>query len=386
MLGFKLNYFNGNLSQGFVALFSGRMIQFVAMGLVGLFLPIFLFEQLHGNIQIVLTYYIIGHLIYALFVPLGAQFLNKIGLRRSLRISVLFDAAFYVCMFFLAVNPSLFLILSVIAVTFGRMTFWLPYHIDFAKFTDKLNRGKEVGLMWATKSLLSIVMPIAAGLLIAMYGYSIVFILAIILFLCAGIPFLTLPRTHENFSWTYRQTVRNFFSKDNRQLVIANMANGAENDVAIVIWPIFIYQLLQGNYLAVGALSSLIVLLTVIIQLMVGKYTDVFNKRKMLHWGSIAYATGWLAKAFVLTAFQTFVAGTYHSFTQIFKDTPFDALNYEMLADRGHYVDEYTVLKEMAVQFGKVLMLTLVIVIASSFGLNWAFIFAALISLFVNFL
>ena len=89
---------------------------------------------------------------------------------------------------------------------------------------------------------------------------------------------------------------------------------------------------------------------------------------------------------FVLTGFHIFIAGTYHLFARIFKDTPFDTLNYEILADQGHFVDEYTVIKEIAVQMGKVLMLVFAIIIASYFGLNWTFALAALASLFVNML
>jgi len=383
---FKLRYFHNNLSPGFVALFSGRMIQFAAGGLLGLFLPIFLLTKLNFQIEYVFLYYIVGYLAYALLLPLGAQFLNKIGLRRSLRISVLLDGAFYTCFFLFDKNPSVYLILSVVILTLSRLLFWLPFHTDFAKFTDKADRGKEVSLMWATRSFLRVVMPVIAGFLIARFGFNLVFVLAIILYLSAGIPFLTLPRTKERFSWGVLETFKRYFSRENRKLVVANMANGAENVVGIIIWPIFIWQLLKGNYIEVGALSSLIIFVAVILQLIVGKYTDLFDKRKMLHWGSVFYALGWLVKIFVLTAFQIFIAGAYHVFAKIFKDTPFDALNYEIMANHGHFVDEYTVLKEIAIQAGRSLMLIFAIIVALNFGLNWTFALAALASLFINLL
>ncbi|MCK5460101.1 MFS transporter [Candidatus Parcubacteria bacterium] len=383
---FKLKYFNNNLSSGFVALFSGRMIQFAAQGLIGLFLPIFLLTKLNYRIEYVFFYYIIGYLSYALLLPIGAQFLNKIGLRRSLRISIIFDGIFYTCFFMVDKNPALFLSLSLVALFFARMLFWLPFHTDFAKFTSKADRGKEVSLMWATRSFLSVVMPIAAGFLIVKFGFNAVFIIAIALYLSAGIPFLTLPRTKERFSWGVIETFKRFFSRKNRKLVLANMANGAENCVGIIIWPIFIWQLLEGDYLKVGILSSLIIFIAITLQLVVGKYTDLFDKRKMLRYGTIFCAIGWIIKIFVLTSFHIFIAGAYHSFARIFKNTPFDTLNYEIMADRGHMVDEYTVLKEIAIQLGRVLMLIFAIVVALNFGLNWTFIVAAVASLLINFM
>ena len=382
----RIKYFNGHLSQGFVSLFSGRMIQYVAYNLIGLFLPIYLLLAFNYEIKYVLSFFLAGHILYGLFLPLGVQFLNKIGLRRSLRISIFLFASYYVCLFLLDYNLIIFLSLAIIFLTLGRTFFWLPFHTDLAKFTSKQDRGKSVGMLWAASSFLGVIMPLISGVMIAKFGYSIVFILAISIYLCSIIPFLTLPRTKEKYSWGYFETFKNYFAKQNRKLVLSNMANGAENVVGIVIWPIFIWQLLSESYVAVGAISSLIVFVTIIIQLSVGKYTDVFDKRKMIHWGSLLYAVGWFAKVFVLTSFHIFIIGTYHSFAQIFKNTPFDTLNYELLADQGHYIDEYTVLKELAVQFGKVLMLIIAIIVAFNFGLNWTFALAALASLFINLL
>ena len=59
-------------SQGFWALFLGRMTQFVGYSLIGLFLPIFLLITF-GRLEWVVIYYLVGHLLYVLFLPLGAQ-------------------------------------------------------------------------------------------------------------------------------------------------------------------------------------------------------------------------------------------------------------------------------------------------------------------------
>ncbi|MCK5061601.1 MFS transporter [Candidatus Parcubacteria bacterium] len=380
------HYFNGKLSSGFVALFSGRMMQFAGSGMLGLFLPVYLYMHLGYKISYVLLWYLAGYLGYLFILPIGARLLNKIGLRRSLRISIIFDALYLSSVFLVAKEPVVFGILAIILLVLARMTFWLPFHVDFAKFTDRGNRGKEVSIIWAMKSFLGILMPIAAGFLIEYFSFAIVFVIGITLYLAAIIPFMSLPRTKERFVWGYWETIKKFFKKKNRPLVLANIANGAENTVALVIWPIFIWQLLKGNFVAMGLLSSLIVFVGVILQFIAGKYTDIFNKRKLLHWGSIFYALGWLAKVFVLTGFHIFIAGAYHRFAAIFKDTPFDTLNYEFLADKGHYVDEYTVLKEIAVQVGKVLILIFAIIIVLNFGLNWTFALAALATLFVNLL
>ena len=81
--------------------------------------------------------------------------------------------------------------------------------------------------------------------------------------------------------------------------------------------PIFIFQVLQGDFIKVGAISSLIVLVTVLLNLIMGSYTDKFDKRKLMRFGTLLYAIGWIFKVFVSTGFEIFIASSYHNLTLI---------------------------------------------------------------------
>ena len=115
-----------------------------------------------------------------------------------------------------------------------------------------------------------------------------------------------------------------------------------------------------------------------------GKYTDKFNKKKLLRYGTVLYSLGWLGKTIVQTGWHIFLASTYHSFSAVAMRTPYDTLMYEKAADAGHYVDEYTVLREMSLNIGRVLMILVMFVLFNFFGLNYAFILAAVAALFIN--
>ena len=394
----KLNYFQGKLSQGFVAIYSGRMILRISVGMLGLFMPIFMYELFNFNINYVIIYYVISFFIYPTTVAWGCKYLNKIGLRKSLRISV-FGGALYYLVFYIIENvkgggwesDQKMMILFLLALVFVvhdifRILYWTPLHTDIAKFTDKKNRAKELSALEASTYIMGTIMPLIAGWILLKYGYNILFIIAIFIYMVTLIPFMFLPRTEERFSWGYIQSWKEFFSKKRRKTVFAFLGTGAEDVIGAVIWPIFIWELLHGNYFSVGVLSSLTVGVTVIMQLLVGKYSDIKNKNKMIKLGTILYSTGWIFKIFLATAFQIFVASTYHNFTKIFAKTPFDALTYEKAADQGHYVDEFTVIHEMAINYGKVISLILILVLLQFVGLHWTFIIAALASLAMNFL
>ena len=318
-LSIRKKYFDGEISRGFVSLYTGKTIVMIAMGLLGIFLPIFLYNLFGQNIRLTFAYYALGYFFYGLFVAFGARFLNKFGFRRALRLSVFFGALFYAIFYFMDKSNLAFLIpVSIIVLVLYRLLYWIPYHVDFAKFTDKKNRGRQLSAIMATRRVISVFIPLAAGFLVSRFGFDALFVIAIALYLVSGIPYITIPRTHEKFSWTYQETLKEFFSKKNRKMIAAYMAYGSEEVVGFVIWPIFIFQILKGNYLEVGAISSLIICVTVVFQLILGKYIDGKGRKKILQMGSILYSLGWIAKIFIATAFQIFIIGSYHNFTRIF--------------------------------------------------------------------
>ncbi|PCI27469.1 hypothetical protein COB55_05750 [Candidatus Wolfebacteria bacterium] len=384
----KKHYFDGPVSSGFVSLYSSKLIISIAVGLLGMFFPIFLYNLFGQNFQLVVLYYGLGFLLYLFTVAAGAIMLDDIGFRWALRASVFVGAASYIVYYFMDVNNlSTTIPIALFLSTLYRVLYWVPYHVNFTKFTNKKNIGRQVSAVLATQIGLKVLMPLVAGVIITLYDFDVLFIMGIIIFFASGIPYLTIPRTREKYSWGYFETWKNFLTRITHKTTLAFIAAGAETMVGIVVWPIFIFELLNGNYFQVGLLSTLIVGATVVVQLMSGKYLDKkIKKEKMLAWGSVLYSLGWVVKVFIITAFEIFFIGVYHSMTAIMARTPFDAMTYEMAADEGQYIDEFTVIKEMALQTGRVLMTLIILAVTFIGPIKWVFIFAAIASLFFHFL
>lgn len=387
-----------NLTHNFRMIYFSRITLNSATQLMGLFLPIFLYQFLGFSLVRVIIYYLISDLLYANLVAVGCrQIMNRLGLKRSLQISILFGAAFYSVFFFinryvlqgdqLIDNHQLWWLLPAIFFSlFFRLTHWIPFHTSLAKLTEHYIRASQLSFMEATMLSLGAIMPIIAGLSLEYLGYSTLFFLAISIYLIALIPFSQLPQVKEEFSWTYKETWRRLLSKKMCGSVLAYAGDGAESVVGAIIWPIFIWQLLAGNYLQVGALSSVIILVTIVLQIFVGSLMDNLPSRRWLRYGTLLYAFGWVLKALINSAFQVFLFSTYHNLSRVFARTSFDALNYDIAADQGHYVDEYTVIREMAIVFGKALMCIFIILIIPFLALRYLFLVAALASLLMSLL
>ncbi len=380
-------YLGPHVSKSFIALHKNRTITYIATGLLGLYMPIFLFNLFDNNLRSVAIFYMIGYLLFGLTVAIATKHLNKFGFKRALQTATIFGVFYFV--FFYFTNDSnyhIFIPLIIISLTLYRLLYWIPFHVDLAKFLDKKNRAREISVMGATKNAVAIFTPLLAGYIITKYSFNHLFIIAIILYALSVIPLLNIPRTKEKFTWSIKTTWKNFFSKKRRPEMLAFMADGGEGIIGGIIWPIFMFQILDGNYLELGIISSVIVAVTIILQLSIGNYTDKENtsKRKVLKYGSFFYALGWILKIFIGTAFQIFIIDAYHKLTKIFMRIPFDTMVSQKAFNEGHNIDEFTVIKEMALSAGRVLMLLLIIGISYITTIQTAFILAALAAISLN--
>lgn len=375
----------------FSKLYLGRGLLVFSSNMVMLFLPIFLFIVLGNSESGVFAYFFIGHLLYGLLVPLGAMHLARTGYKRGLIISTFWNTLYFGVLFLLSSTVHTqfsilaLLFFSLLSVVMFRVFFWVPYHVEIAELTQTKNRGFAVSSILVLLTVTSVSGPLVGGYLIQQYGFVPLFFLVMVLSLLAALPFYSIqPRKHV-YEWTYTQTWVELFRKKHRGLVLALFANGAENAIGIVVWPLFIFTLLNGNFYEVGVVSSLIFVVTVLLQIVSGKHLDkVQGRGAMLHVGSVLSAFGWIAKVFVVTAPQIFIVGLYHNIARIFTDTPVDTMSYDLAADSGHYIDEVTVLREIAIQFGKVVALLFVFILTLFVDIQYTFIIAAIAALLLN--
>lgn len=373
---------------GFLKLFiSKRLIQGAATAILGIFVPIFLYETSGQLFYVVGGYYALLSFLYFFALIPGMYVINRIGFSHSLVYGGVASVIMYGVMYFLT-PENLWYLLGPLAliITVFRVFHWVPFHVDFTLFTKPGERGRQVSLSFATIAFMGVVGPILAGFIISNAGYDALFGTAVVLLIAATISYAYVPETLTQYEWGWAETFRNFFARENRPVVIGEFANGAETIVNAIVWPIFLYEVLSGDIFEIGAVSTVVVGSTIAIQLFLGGKLDKGkdSKEKTLRVGSTLYAIGWIFKIFVLSAAHVFFVGLYHNIVKIFTQTPFSAILYDMSADQGKYVDEFTVLREMASHAGRGLCLVVISILALFIPIGWTFLIAAVASIALN--
>ncbi len=366
-------------------MFINSVITDAVMGLFAVFLPIFLYLILE-SIQGVILYYLASYILLLFFVFFLSHGLNSFSFRKALRLSALVGALFYLSFFFLDKDNYWFILpFSVIFISLWRFLYWIPYNVDLTKFTSKRNRGRQLGLIEVAFGITSILTPLIAGFIIEDFGFKALFFLAFLAFGLSFVPLIFTPRTKEKLSWSRKKIIKKILDKENRQAFLIFFADGAETVAGFLIWPIFIFLILGDDYLKIGSVLTMVVSVTVVMQLLAGKFIDKgCYREKMVKFGGVFYAIGWLAKIFVLSAFHIFVVDAFHKFTQIFYRTPLDVFVFEKAYEQKHLVDEFVVFREIGLCLGKIAMLALLLVSSFFVSINWLFVFGALFSLFLS--
>lgn len=374
----------------FPTLATNRLLGFIGSSMVGVFLPIFLYEFFGLSLTFVLLWFAFDFTVKMPFFVPAARLFSRIGLARAMIIGTIGMVIFYWMFVWLdfgtTINPYLIMAMAIFGLSLNSTLYWSPYHIDFAKFSSKNHRGSQLGRFYGLQRLLSVLTPLIAAFLIVRFGYRASFLVGLVLTLASIIPLLFLPQFKVKYEFGYLESFRKLFSKKFRAMSFSMMALGAENIVGAVVWPIFLFAVFDGNYLEVGAVTAGIFIVALFLEFVVGKETDKLSAKRLLKWGTWVYALGWISKGFVSSITGVFAASTFHSFGSIMMRTPLDTLTYEQAADSGHYIDEYTVLREMALGIGRISVLLILIPITTIFSIGASFFVAAVITLGVNWL
>jgi MFS family permease len=379
----QFHYLNQPLDREIRELYISMAIKGLALAMIGIFEPVYLYLQFDHSVSKMLIYFGIIHGLYALLVPLSGKIMQKVGLEWAMFLSSPFIFGYYLFLYFMGNFGALWWIvmLSILFNLIYKIFFWPAFHTHFAKFSRRKDRAKSIGLLNVIASLAGVGGPLIGGLILTFFDFPFLFGLTLTLLFLSSIVLLFSKVTKISFRYNYIQLFKIFFKKKIRKTLIALGAEGAEKGIALFLWPIFLFFVVK-EYAEMGFVTSAVFLALLIFTLYIGKRSDTMEKEKLIKIGSFLNATAWIGKIFPQTALQAFFADVYHRSTQTFLKIPFGALTYDKAALVETEIDEFIVIREMAHNFLRSLALVgLGVLLLSTTKLFIGFLFAALFSL-----
>lgn len=346
---FHHHFLNKPLNQ----LYFSMAIRSFGISLIALFIPVYLHVSLNYSLNETLYYFIFGALVFSLFTPVAAIISRKIGLKHIILLSVPFYVTSLYLLFLLQTYAiPLWLIGAIGGV--GSALFWFGFHYIFFLLSDKKQRGKEVGIRLSTSLVAAFIGPTLGGFLIQTFGFQSVFLLAGVALLVAALFLLLSSDIKTNYHFSFKS----IFDIHSTNLALFYTSRGMIDTGAKVVWPLFIFYILQ-NYTSLGATQSLVTIGSIILIYLSGRWADHQSKRKIVRFFSFFEAFNWGIRSIITTITHVLGVTILGAFTSGIMSPALTAVEYDAgikKKDRAGYF----VHREFFISLGRILLLLFV--------------------------
>lgn len=307
--------------------------------MVLLFEPIYLYLYFQGSLSKTFLFFGIIFTAYGLLAPLGTRVLARKGVKHTLCLSSPFLFTYYLSLFFLPKMGGL-LVLAIIFRVLSLTFFGPSFHTAFTRFSSKEFRGKELGRLNIFSAIAITLGPLSGGIILEKFGYPVLFILVSIILLLSTFPLLFSKDRYEVYQDSYRKSLFKIFKRKNWRTTLAFGVNGAETQIHIFVWPIFLF-ILAIQYSFMGILTAIALALGIATTFYVGKLADKYNRKKLLNKGALLLSAGWVIKCFAYSPFTALLAQSLFKVFRVSAHLPFGTILYDMASQEKEGADEF---------------------------------------------
>lgn len=378
----RLSYFSADLNPEVKEIYWDTIIFNLAASMMIIFEPIFLYKLNYSLIQI-LQFYLLVYLLYSVLIFFGAKLTSKIGYKHSIFFSGIFYVIYWIVLYQIQYHPALFFA-APIFFALQKSLFWPPYHADIALHSQKIQRGREVGLLFSLIQAVSILGPVLGGGLIYLFGFKALFAIASLLMIFSAYPLFRSAEIYpkhqfhfRNLWQIFRRYPRNFFA----------YWGYSEDLMLMTLWPIVIFMVVP-QFFSLGLLSTVANLIAIVIMLYVGRVIDQSKQLRLLQVSSVFYGFTWFFRQFAVTLPIVFLFDSLTRTGKAMVNVPMISLTYQLTGSNGpDHAIAYSVFHELGCAAAKIITALLAIWILSvTNNINYVFILAGAFTMFYGLL
>lgn len=369
-------YFPKGVKREIEEMFAASAIGGLALSMVMLFEPIFLYSVLGFTVQQVLWFMAAVYAFYIVLIPLGGKVASYYGYEHSIFLSTFAQIIYWTLLFF---SQDYFGLIYIAPLFFAlqKTLFWPAFHASMSRFADNGQRGREFSFLYGIIQLVYIVGPYLGGWLSERFGLRATFVIGSIIYFCSFIPLFTTKEVFTPKLYKFRDTFEMYKNFPRRALGYAGFA---EDLLVLTIWPIFVFTVVK-NFQGTGLLATVATLVATILALYIGKVSDVYSKKLLVKVGAVFAALAWLTRIPIASISGAFISDTLSRTSKDVVFIPLSALTYERAAST--HILPYVIFFEQSLSIGKLVACLLGILVFTLTGGSFValFLLAAAFSL-----
>lgn len=306
--------------------------------------------------------YILGQVVIFFITPLAAKLLRHGTDRLMLYGTLTGAAAFALLALSLTGEPFTGFTLTLGAFAFsillgvGRSLYRVPYTVGIV---HAFGRARPVS-RFSTEIAISVLPALAGFALLLDGGASAVFLAAAGCMLLASLPALNVKPEYASFEWSWSETYRKLFAPENREFVTRSLAHGIESSTLHLLWPIAAALIVGLRLDVLGAVLSLTLFVVFLASEAAMRGWRILSVESSAPVRATAVFSAWI---FRLTAGGPFAIIGIDAFQRLAPGGQAEGGDPLLSRDDASYVDEHSVLKEVADSVGKILPVTCVLLL-----------------------
>ena len=294
--------------------------------MVGLFLPIYLYQNL-PSINYLFLFYVLVYAWALIWLQFVVFWMRVFGADLTLVLASLCRAVSMFIAPFVVDDPRW---IFGLALFFG-MTIafdWLPYHYTVTALSQKKRDfGKKSSYITIMEKLAGAVGPILGALLITYWGYAWLYgVSAVMLLFSALAPLLDeFDHDHMHFKWS--EIAARFQDPGIKKHLLSHGLSVFDITSYTIVWPLILIGGF-GTVMKSGMFQSFTLVIALIILMWMSRYLDKGNYGVMKI-GSILGSMHWWVRFLFRSPFGLAVAEVLNSLGQVMLWTPFASLIYQ---------------------------------------------------------
>ncbi len=335
-----------------------------AIGLVGIFVPIYLLV-LGLPMVAIAGFFMVMFGTKVLLHPLTARMSARFGPKHIIVLSYIVSFVYIMMLYAL---PQYMWLLYPAAVIGGIADgwFWLSRHIDWAAVAGRKKASSEYSWLLIFSNIAMTMAPLIGGVVASAFGIEYALLGA-----GAGLLLAIYPLLKTLEPVVPRRANLRLLKAAPWQHLAANFAMNFQSVVSVLFWPIFIY-LIVLSYDAIGVIVSASLLLVLLTAWFLGRLGDRGKNTQILKSGSRLRALVHIARVPVQSFPGAMAVNIAGDVTDMLASTPYAIRFYE--GARRHGVTSYLVDMEIAGDAAKVASWALLLVLYIFLGLGAALI------------
>jgi len=347
-----------------------------AFSLVSIFIPIYLL-RLGNSIAEVMLFLILHNIVLFASAFVVVFLSNRLGLVRTLRIRFIFLAIYLFLLYLLQTKSSLSIYFVAIVGGIEGAFYWIPLNVLFTRYAQAKAMAKQMSHFFVLPEALGLLAPLIGGIVAALFGFPALFVLVFVVSI-AAISFLRgLNREKTNFRFSLQRFKEVWLR--NKIYFISEFFDNITEETVGIIFPIVVYLSLY-SLTDVGLIGTLLSVGMMGFTLIIGRFADRYNKKKMLRVGALLLIATFLGTFLTQSAVGFYIVSMLLGFFLRFFLVPYNAFLYQNAKTDDA---QFLVLRELPVISARVFVFLLAILFAAR--LEFVF-FAAILSLFYFFL